>query len=157
MLKSGLIAAAVMLVLTIGTTLISPYCVPCLAILVGLGAGALGGQFDKPVDLGACAKSGAAAGAIGGLGAIVGHLVGGVINAVVVGPEGAARVLSQIGFSSSTMTPTTYYAFTFGAACCIGLVDVLLMAGLGALGGLLWWQLAGKSAANPGATMLSPR
>jgi hypothetical protein len=153
MRRSGLIAAAVMLVLTIGTTLISPYCVPCLAILVGLGAGALAGMFDKPADSGACAKSGAAAGAIGGVGAILGHLVGGVINAALVGPETAARVLGQFGYSTGTMTPEVYYGFTFGAACCIGLFDVLLMAGVGALGGLLWWQSAGKPAANPPAAL----
>jgi len=151
MLRSGLIAAAVMLVLTIGVTLISPYCVPCLALLIGLGAGAVAGVFDKPSTRGASAQAGAEAGALGGIGAILGHLIGGGLNALVVGPAGAARLLSQIGFSDTGMTPTTYYGFTLGAACCIGLLDVLLMAGLGALGGLLWWQQAGKSAAGPAA------
>lgn len=26
--------------------------------------------------------------------------------------------------------------------------DILLMAGLGALGGLLWWQISGKNTSN---------
>jgi hypothetical protein len=156
MLRSGLIAAAAMLVLAIGVTLLSPYCVPCVALLIGLGAGGLAGMFDKPANGGASAQSGAEAGALGGLGAILGHLIGGGLNAVLVGPGGAARVLSQIGVSEPGMTPTSYYAFTFGGACCLGLLEVLLMAGLGALGGLLWWQMRGKSAAGPAATPPSP-
>jgi hypothetical protein len=153
MIKSGLIAAGAMLLLTIGVTLISPYCVPCVAIFLGLGAGYLAGVFDKPASNGGCAKSGAVAGAIGGVGAIVGHLIGGGLNALIVGPEGAARILRQLGFPSSSITPTTYYATTFGIGCCLGILDLLLLAGLGALGGLLWWQITGKKSSVPPAMM----
>ena len=38
-----------------------------------------------------------------------------------------------------------YYIGVFGSACCAGLFDVLIMAGLGAVGGLLWWQMTGQS------------
>jgi hypothetical protein len=156
MLKSGLITAGVMLVLAIGVSLLSPICVPCLAIFVGLGAGYLAGLFDKPASNGAVAKAGAAAGAIGGVGAIVGHLIGGVINVFIVGPEKAMELMRQWGFPSDMLdssNPTAYYAGAFGGACCVGLVDLLLLAGLGALGGLLWWQITGKKAAAPPAMM----
>ncbi|MGH2521762.1 MAG: hypothetical protein ACRDH2_04580, partial [Anaerolineales bacterium] len=38
----------------------------------------------------------------------------------------------------------TYFASSTVFACCIGVFDVLLMAGLGALGGLLWYQIVGQ-------------
>lgn len=48
MLKSGLIVGVVMIVLAIGSTLISPLCAPCVALLAGLGAGYLACVFDRP-------------------------------------------------------------------------------------------------------------
>jgi hypothetical protein len=144
MLKSGLIIGVVMLVLTIGVALITPLCVPCLALLAGAGAGYLASVFDKPSASGASAQTGAGAGAIGGVGALIGHLAGGVANVILVGPEGAADLLQGLGLPTSS-APTGYYAGTIGGTCCFGLVEVLLMAGLGALGGLLWYQIAGKN------------
>lgn len=144
MLKSGLIIGVVMLVLTIGVALITPLCVPCLALLAGAGAGYLAGVFDKPSASGASAQTGAGAGAIGGIGALIGHLAGGAANVILVGPEGAANLLQGLGLPTS-IDPTTYYAGAIGGACCFGLVEVLLMAGLGALGGLLWYQITGKN------------
>jgi hypothetical protein len=147
MFKSGLIIGAVMLVLTIGASLLTPLCVPCLALLAGAGAGYLAGMFDKPSASGASAQTGAGAGAIGGVGALIGHLAGGAANAIFVGPEDVADLLRGLGLPASS-DPTTYYVGAIGGACCIGLVEVLLMAGLGALGGLLWYQITGKNAAR---------
>jgi hypothetical protein len=73
MLKSGLIVGAVMLVLSLGGSLITPLCVPCLALIVGIGAGYLAGTFDKPLASGASAQVGAGAGAIAGVGALASH------------------------------------------------------------------------------------
>ncbi len=157
MLKSGLITAGVMLLLGAGVSLLSPICVPCLAIFVGLGAGYLVGLFDKPASNGAVAKGGAAAGAIGGVGAVIGHLIGGAINVVIVGPEKAIELMRQFGLPvDAASSPAAYYAGAFGGACCIGLIDLLLLAGLGALGGLLWWQITGKNSAMPPSPMMPP-
>jgi hypothetical protein len=41
MWKSGLIFAVILLLLGTGVSLLSPLCVPCLTIFVGLGAGYL--------------------------------------------------------------------------------------------------------------------
>ena len=146
MLKSGLIAGGVTFVLALGFTLLSPLCVPCLAFFLGLGAGYLAGVFDKPLDNGSSAKSGAGAGAIGGVGAIIGQMVGALLNAVIVGPERAARMLEQLGLPMATPDSfgSGYWIGVIGSGCCFGLLDVALMAGLGALGGLLWWQISGK-------------
>jgi hypothetical protein len=146
MLKSGLIAGAVTFILALGFTLLSPLCVPCLALFLGLGAGYLAGVFDKPLDNGSSAKSGAGAGALGGVGAIIGQMVGALLNAVIVGPEKAAEMLEQLGLPVATPGGfgSGYWIGVIGSGCCFGLLDVALMAGLGALGGLLWWQISGK-------------
>jgi hypothetical protein len=148
--KSGVIIAAVMLVLSCGTVLLTPLCVPCIALLAGVGAGYLAGVFDKPGASGLAAQAGAGAGAIGGVGALLGHLIGGVTNSFIVGPEGAAQFLEQLGVTGVDLgDPTTYYISQIGGACCFGLVEVALMAGVGALGGMLWYQITGKNASAP--------
>lgn len=144
MLKSGLIVGVIMLVLALAATLLSPLCAPCIALFVGLGAGFLAGVFDKPLESGGSAKSGAAAGAIGGGGGLVGAMIAAVVNAIFVGPDRAAEIMRQLGMSSGPGTTEGYYIGAFGGPCCIGLFDVALMAGLGALGGLLWYQILGK-------------
>ena len=146
MLKSGLIAGGVTFVLALGFTLLSPLCVPCLAFFLGLGAGYLAGVFEKPLDNGSSAKSGAVAGAIGGVGAIIGQMGGALLNAVIVGPEKAVKLVEQLGIPVATSNDfgAAYWVGIIGSGCCFGLLDVALMAGLGALGGLLWWQISGK-------------
>ncbi|NCQ35045.1 hypothetical protein GW813_08230 [bacterium] len=149
MLKSGLILGVVALLLAIGAALLSPLCVPCLTLLLGLGAGYLAGAFDKPSEKRGSTKSGAIAGAIGGAGALIGQAVGAVINSQLVGPGGAIQLIRQLGIQlPSGATPadiaTGYWGGVIGSTCCLGLFDVALMAGLGALGGLLWWQVAGS-------------
>ena len=149
MLKSGLILGVVALLLAIGAALLSPLCVPCLTLLLGLGAGYLAGAFDKPSEKRGSTKSGAIAGAIGGAGALIGQAVGAVINSQLVGPGGAIQLIRQLGIQlPSGTTPadiaTGYWGGVIGSTCCLGLFDVALMAGLGALGGLLWWQVAGS-------------
>jgi len=149
MLKSGLILGVVALLLAIGAALLSPLCVPCLTLLLGLGAGYLAGAFDKPSEKRGSTKSGAIAGAIGGAGALIGQAVGAVINSQLVGPGGAIQLIRQLGIQlPSGATPadiaTGYWGGVIGSTCCLGLFDVALMAGLGALGGLLWWQMSGS-------------
>jgi hypothetical protein len=42
---------------------------------------------------------------------------------------------------------TGYYPFAvYGSAFCLGLLNILLMAGMGALGGYLWQQMNGRKA-----------
>jgi hypothetical protein len=150
MYKSGLIVGIVTLLLALGTTLVFPFCVPCLALLVGLAAGYLAGVFEKPGSLEAARKNGAIAGAIGGAGALLGQIIGAAINGYMVGPENALQILQNFGFPTSTyMTPQLYWASTIGGNCCIGLISVLIMAGMGLLGGLLWWSTAGSKSATP--------
>ncbi|MCC7360886.1 MAG: hypothetical protein IT317_15495 [Anaerolineales bacterium] len=153
MTKAGLIIAGVMLVLgTVAAWLQPLLCVPCLALFAGIGGGYLAGQFDKPGAGNLAAKAGAGAGAIGGVGALLAHLIGGAITMFTVGQQNAQIIAELLGTGSNPAdNPAAYYGGAFGAACCLGLFEVALLAGLGALGGLLWYQITGKKTGAPGA------
>ena len=159
MVKSGLIFAAVAGALATCTVLLSPLCVPCVALFLGLGTGYLSGVFDRPGENGLAAKAGAGAGAIGGLGSLIGHLLGGAINSVVAGPDATRDLLREFGLPSSGDGFTGgYYLGVFGGGFCLGVFEIALMAGLGALGGILWWQMTGKNqvSAPPPAPPMMP-
>ena len=155
MFKSGLIFGLIAFILAAGITLLFPLCVPCAAIFLGLAAGGLAGVFDKPLNTGASAKGGALAGVMGGIGAVLGQMVGSGVNAMIVGPEAAQQFMRQFGLvvPSSGNFDSAYYFSLFGSACCLGLFDVLIMAGLGAVGGLLWWQITGQKRAYSSNTI----
>lgn len=147
MLKSALVFGTLTFLVGLAVTFVSPVCVPCIAIFLGLGAGYLAGVFAKPSEAGAAAKSGAAAGAISALGGLAGQMIGGVINAVFLGPEQALAVLRRLGnlpATAGSTAPDAYYYFgALGFPCCAGLFDMALMALLGAAGALLWLRLTG--------------
>ena len=147
MLKSGLIVAIIAFLFSAGATLISPLCVPCVGVFLGLAAGFLAGIFDKPVSNNASANSGALAGVIAGVGALFGQAVSTIINGVLVGPEGTARLLEGMGLPSASQGPDfamTYWGTLVGSVCCLGLLNMALMAGFGALGAVIWRQSMGK-------------
>ncbi len=144
MIKAGLILGAVMLVLGIGGSLISPICVPCLALVAGIAAGYLACIFDKPLTSGGAAKAGAIAGAIGGAGALLGQIIGSILNSIWVDPQTVIDLMEQLGLPAA-YDPGMVRITQIGGGVCFGLLDIVLMAGLGALGGILWQQIAGKN------------
>jgi hypothetical protein len=157
MLKSGWIAAAVSLLLALGVTLVLPYCVPCLALLLGLGAGYLAGVFDRPALKAAAVRSGTLAGLIGGAGVVIGQMGATLINGFSVGPQGMMDLYNTLGITPGVpVTPQFYWVSLIGGNGCLALVSVGLMAGLGALGGLLWWQVSGQKLIPP-PTPLPPQ
>lgn len=147
MYKSGLIAGGLTLLIAIGATLLSPLCTPCLVVFLGAGAGYLAGVFDKPITKNASTKAGVIGGAVGGVGAIIGQMIGAGLNAFIMGPQGAQQFNENFGLPSGGAGFEQGYWFGLvGSAVCVSLIDILLMAGFGALGGLLWWQMTGKNA-----------
>jgi len=125
-----------------------PLCVPCLALVAGAGAGYLAGMWDKPLNNSLSIQRGAGAGAIAGLGALFGHIFGGLGAAAFIGPEGSMEMLRQFGFDLGTtgdVSPVMFYVSAGFTGCCFGLFEVALMAALGALGGILWWNMTGKN------------
>lgn len=152
MVKAGLITGAVMLVLALGSALISPFCTPCVALFVGLGAGFLAALFDKPFVQSDAFKKGAVAGAIaGGLG-MVGQFIAGIINASTVDPE----MLNSL-FGSNMVNDQTLWLAQLGGAFCVGLFNVLLMAGLGVGGAAIWFAINNKNQVTPPPASYPPQ
>ncbi len=148
MVRSGLILGGVMLVVGGFLAFLFPLCVPCLALVVGAGAGYLAGQWERPGDNSRAIQRGAGSGAIAGVGAWLGHIFGGLGSAAFVGPEGSVEMLRNLGVdlgAAGAVDPTMYYVSATLTGCCFGLVEVALMAGLGAVGGILWWNMTGKN------------
>lgn len=147
MTRAGLIGAGVIFVLALGLSFVSGLIVPCCAIIVGLGAGYLAGMWERPSESGLATRRGAFAGAIAGVGAIIGQPLGALANAALLGPEASAAMVEQLGLDvgGAAVDPVMFYASAFGSGCCFGLFSLVLMAGLGALGGIIWWQTTGKN------------
>lgn len=143
MLKAGLIGAGVGFVLAIIAALITPLCNPCAALLLGLGVGALAAVWERPPTSGASAGEGAKAGAIATVGSLVGHMIGAIANGFIVGPEGVTRLYRQFDIRMP-LTPQSYWIALLGSNCLCAVVNVALGTALGAVGGLVWYQISGK-------------
>jgi len=147
MRKSGLITGGLALLFSFGAAFtISPLCVPCLAIIFGLLAGYLAGVFDRPGDQNRAVKMGALAGLIGGLGMLLGQIMAAAVNSLMIGPEGVARMLAQMGFfaGSPAQIENVYWVGMALSTACLVIFDAALMSGFGTLGGLLWWKISGQ-------------
>lgn len=144
MVRAGLIAGGVTLVLGLVVGFLSPLCIACLAVLAGLGAGYLAGQYDRPADASNAARLGAGAGAIAGAGAVLASIAAGLASAAVNGQ----MMFEQLGVPQSTAQDQAlvFWGTAFLTGCCIGLFNVALMAGVGAIGANLWRQVAGNRA-----------
>jgi hypothetical protein len=154
MKKSALIFGLVSFLTIIGGGLfISPLCTPCIATFVGAIAGYLAGVFDKPLEKSAAVKGGALAGLLAGIGAILGQIMGAVINGVTVGPEGVADLMRRFGVNTGGADLTlTYWLTLVVSTICFGLLNIALMAGTGALGGLVWNSMNNKQTPLPPVT-----
>ncbi len=145
MVKSGLIMGAVMFVLALAAgAVISQFCTPCLALFIGLGAGYLAGVYDKPALQNDALKKGAIAGAIAGGIGILGQLIAGVINASYLRPE----TLNNL-FGQNLVNQQMLWLGQMGGAVCIGLFNVLFMAGLGVGGAAIWNAMRNQNQTPP--------
>jgi hypothetical protein len=123
----------------IAASIISPLCALCVPLLSGLLAGYLTGTFEKLPET--VVTRGALAGAIAGGIGIVGQIIASIINAAVMqNPE--YQINRVLGLPS--VDPVTMWAVQIGMAFCVGLINVGLTAGLGAGGGAIWKNTAGK-------------
>ncbi len=153
MWKAGTIIGIAAFVLAFATSAgISPLCgLLCISPIAGVVAGYLAGVFDKPVTGGGGAKCGVIGGAIAGVGAFLGQALAGVVNALFA-PQIAQFVGRTFDLPADVNT-TRIIAFGWGL--CGGLVDIVIMAGLGTLGGYLWYQFV-RSKAAPAAPPPNP-
>lgn len=147
MTRAGLIGAAVIFVLAFGLSFVSGLIVPCCAIVIGLGAGYLAGMWERPNQNGRAVQRGVLAGVIAGVGVVLGQTIGTLVNAYMLGPSASLAMAEQLGFNAggASVDPTVFYLTSGATGCCFGLFSLVLMAGLGALGGVIWWQTTGKN------------
>ena len=144
----GFLAAAA------GGALNSQQCVPCIAVFVGLAAGYWGARLSQPETQALASRGGATVGAAGGLSALGGHLLGGLIGATRLGPNGVADLARSLGLDlpAGNASSAAYYQTTIGVAGCCGVVEVALMAGAGAVGAIIWYQRSRGQQALPPAS-----
>jgi hypothetical protein len=149
MKKAVLIIGIASFVVFMGLTLLFPPCTLCVAVLAGAGAGWLAAHWSQPRDQGRAAGIGAQAGAISGVGALLGQALGGVFNALLVGPETAMDIYETLGLEGIELnSEAAYYAGAIGGQVCCGLLNVAIMAGLGALGAFLYFKYSYRDASQ---------
>ncbi len=151
MIKAGLIVGAVAALFTaIFGSVISPYCGICAGIFAGLAAGYLAGMFQKPALSPEATKLGASAGAIAGGVSILGSLIAAVVNGLMLDPADMAAMAEALGVTMQYDQATIWGGQIF-SACCVGLLNVGIGAGLGAAGGAIWYKMTGSKLQQPPA------
>ncbi|MEW5959940.1 MAG: hypothetical protein AB1801_19640 [Chloroflexota bacterium] len=142
MIKAGLIGAAVGIIYVMGLTMLSPFCPLCFIPLLGLGVGYLAGRFDTPQKSEISLYRGALAGGIAGVGAALGQMLATVVNAILVtNSEQLPLLLQEFGLSEFMIAdPHQYWQATLIINSLCSLFNLLLLAGLGAVGARLWFR-----------------
>jgi hypothetical protein len=144
MKKTALIFGICSFFLFLVLTVILACLTPCLALLLGGGAGWLAAYWTKPRDPNSAAITGAQAGALSGIGALLGQAVGGLVQSQFVTPDMLAQVTEfyeSLGFEGVTVPlDSTFFGTLIGGQACCGLLNLGLMAGLGALAAFLHFR-----------------
>jgi hypothetical protein len=146
MVKSGLIFGAISFVLVLGfAVLVTPFCAPCLGLVLGIAAGYVAGVFDKPINSGESIRKGGIAGLIAGALGFVGGFIGGIINGAVLNPSSVEAFTEVFGFNNINISQAQIWTYQLIFAVCIGLFNIVCMGILGIAGGALWYQVRGKN------------
>lgn len=142
MIKAGFIGAVVGFIYVMGLTLLSPFCTICFTPLLGVGVGYVAGWFDKPAKMESSLSRGTVAGVITGLGVVIGQLLAAVVNGVLVtNSEQLPLLMREIGLSDFVIAnPNEYWQATLAVTSFCGIFNLALIAGLGALGCVIWFQ-----------------
>jgi hypothetical protein len=141
-IKAGLIGAAAGFIYIMSLTLLSPVCSVCLTPVLGLGVGYLAGWFDAPLSPDTSLVRGAVAGIITGFGVVIGQMLATVVNAILVtNSEQLPILMRELGLTELIVTDSNqYWQATLTANSICSMFNLLLIAGLGAVGGLIWFQ-----------------
>jgi hypothetical protein len=135
-MRSGLLFGAINFLVNLGLGILFPLCAPLCAIVWGAGAGILSVVWTGPNRTQSPAQMGATAGAIAGIGAFLGLLIGGILQFTVLGGQDRAADLSrQLGLPVDPSDPgyaAGQWLGTLGTSCCLSLVTIGVMAGVGA-------------------------
>lgn len=154
MSKSGSIFGAVSFALLLGVTLISPFCVPCLGLFLGLAAGYVAGIFDKPVSSRDSLRIGGLAGLVAGGFGLIGELIGVGINVQTMDVSAYQQIFRSLGITGIVYSQSEMTAYQWIGGICFGIFNILWMAILGIAGAALWYQFVGR---NQATTMVPPK
>ena len=99
-MKAGIIFGLLALGLGASVTMLSSICLPFFALLIGLGAGYMGGFFDRPTESSGALRSGMWAGLIAGIFMVLGQILGTVGAATFLGPTRSALIVKSLGLPS---------------------------------------------------------
>jgi hypothetical protein len=138
MLKSGIIFGVIGFVLTLLLSLVSPICSVCVAIGLGLGAGYVAGVYERPLTNEAGLRAGLIAGGLTGGLMIPGGIIAAVINAGAMQGTGGQAFTELFGLPPQQTE--VIWAAQLIASCCVGLINLGILAGFGAGGGALWFS-----------------
>jgi hypothetical protein len=155
--KSGLLFGVISFLANLGIGVLLAICAPLCGIVWGAGAGILSIIWSEPGDdRSTPARSGAIAGAIAGIGAILGLFLGMIFQFTFLGGQQMASEVSlqfseQFGLPTmaNDVMPFWQWIGLLLSSCCIGLFNILAMAGAGAAAAHLY-------STNRGKTQLAP-
>jgi MFS family permease len=146
MIKAGLIGAVIGFIYIMSLTLFSPFCTLCLTPFLGISVGYIAGGFDKPLRAGASLRRGGIAGGITSVGVIVGQILATVVNGILVtNSDKLPIMMREMGLSQFIITNSNEYwqaTITVNSFC--GIFNLALIVGLGAMGGMIWFQRHNK-------------
>ena len=142
MIKAGLLGSIVGFIYVMSLTLLSPFCTLCFTPLWGVGVGYVAGWFDKPASMESVVGRGIAAGLMTGLGVVLGQMLAALVNGILVtNSKQLPLLMKEIGLSEFIVTnPNDYWQATLTVNSFCGIFNFALLAGLGALGGMLWFR-----------------
>ena len=139
--RSGLLAGIISFLANLGLGVLFPLCGPVCGIVWGIGAGILSVVWtEEPEAKESPARLGAVAGAIAGIGAIAGLMLGTIIQfGALGGQEVSAQITRDLArefgvpVSGGDALAVQQWVGAIGMACCIGVANLVAMAGAGAL------------------------
>ena len=149
MFKSSAILVPVTFLAVLVSALLNNICCACspaVAIVLGIAAGYLTAFLEKPTDLERGAVRGAMTGAFAGAAALVAEFIGVGISQYMLNSSGNPQACLP-GLCSLASTPMNQTSLILGElfySCFCGLMLLPPMAGLGALGAVIWSKTSGK-------------
>jgi hypothetical protein len=155
MLKSSLIAVPLTVIVILITGFLSELCCcasPFAAVFLGLAAGVVCAFFEKPLLKNRAIERGAIAGTIAGLAALPAQVLGEIVVALLLAGNGKVDIsLFGLPAASATVDLWNWALNALCAATLYGLLAAAVMAGMGAVGGALWFRILRKQNREPGA------
>ncbi len=143
MIKSGLIfGAGMFLMVLLFSSVASPFCALCIAVVMGMGSGYVAGWFDKPATSAEATRKGAISGAITGVCSVLAQMIAAVILSVLYQTNQSYFVSMCPGGSLPDVG--TFWVAQMGIGACLALVNIGITAGLGIAGSAIWFSTSGK-------------